>query len=503
MSRRHLRIAGAIATAVALAGLALVSRVVASVPFPPVAVSERIVRVTPGDIATFFIDLLQLWAERLFVAGVVLVSVALGAEVLARLSNRRPNVLAAGFLLGMMALVASMLSPSVDVRIGYLGVACLGAALVYAATARIVLEVLRAKDSDADEGRRRALKYALAGAGGLAVGGGVLAWAADRFAGPNTDVTLMEPAVAAEIPERAPFPDIPGLSPEITSVEDHYTVDINFFPPSVEADGWRLAVHGEVERPMALGFNDLQTRFDVVEEFVALSCISNEVGGDLVGNSRWGGVRLADVLEDAGVRSGAVDVIFRAADGYSDSIPLEIALDPTVLIAVSQNGRPLEQEHGFPARIRVPQIYGMKNVKWLEEIQVVASDYKGYWMQRGWSDEAVVKTQSRIDVPSSGDRLRMGDPAWIAGVAWAGNRGISKVEVSTDGGGSWNQAMLKDPLGPLSRRLWAYRWTPTEKGDHEIVARATDGDGATQPSAETPPHPDGAAGWHTISIATR
>ena len=136
-----------------------------------------------------------------------------------------------------------------------------------------------------------------------------------------------------------------------------------------------------------------------------LVCVSNEVGGNLVGNSAWGGVRLADVLQEAGIEAGAVNVVFSGADGYTDSIPVEAATAPTTLLAVSQNGNPLQQEHGFPCRVRVPSIYGMKNVKWLEWIEVVGRDFKGYWAERGWSDEAIIKTQSRIDVPRDGDSI--------------------------------------------------------------------------------------------------
>jgi hypothetical protein len=334
----------------------------------------------------------------------------------------------------------------------------------------------------------------------VSTAGAGLGWLLKRLAGPDTDVELAAPEVAATVPARAAFPDIPGLTPEITSVGDHYVVDIDIFDPVVEAAEWSLEVTGEVERPLNLSFSQLQDRFDIAEEYSVLCCVSNEVGGNLIGHSRWGGVRLADVLEEAGVRPSAADVVFKAADGYSDSIPLAIARDPSVLLAVSQNGRALQQEHGFPCRVRVPQIYGMKNVKWVTEIELVTSDYEGYWQQRGWSDEAVVKTESRIDVAGDDGEARVGEETWIAGIAWAGARGVSRVEVSTDDGQSWAEAQLKEPIAPSSWRLWAYRWTPDRDGRVRVLCRATDGEGTVQTARVADPHPAGASGYHSFDV---
>jgi DMSO/TMAO reductase YedYZ molybdopterin-dependent catalytic subunit len=321
-----------------------------------------------------------------------------------------------------------------------------------------------------------------------------------RLGGPDRNVALVVPQRPARVPTRPPFPRVPGLSPEITSPEDHYTVDVNLVAPSVDASSWELTVGGEVDRPLRLSFEGLQRRFEVVEEFSALACVSNEVGGDLVGHSRWGGVRLRDVLRAAGISAGASDIVLRGADNYSDSIPTDVAMDPHVLIAVSQNGEPLTQEHGFPCRVRVPPIYGMKNVKWLTSIEVVGGDHQGYWQRRGWSDTAEVKTQSRIDVAGSDGDAALGAETWIAGVAWAGDRGISKVDVSVDGGSTWQAADLKAPIAESSWRLWAYRWTPDRRGEVSVVCRATDGRGRVQTSRRVPPHPDGASGLHEVRV---
>ncbi|HEX2235189.1 MAG TPA: molybdopterin-dependent oxidoreductase, partial [Actinomycetota bacterium] len=335
----------------------------------------------------------------------------------------------------------------------------------------------------------------------LAAGGGVLGWLLRRLGGPDTDVALAEPSRRAARPRRGPWPDIPGLPPEVTSSSAHYVVDINLVRPVVEAEGWTLRVHGDVAEPLELGFEGLQREFEVVEEYAVLACVSNEVGGHLVGHSLWGGVRLADVLARAGPRPGAVDVVFRAADGYSDSIPLAIARDRSVLLATAQNRRPLTQDHGFPCRVRVPPIYGMKNVKWVQSIEVVGSDYEGYWQRRGWSDTATVRTQSRIDVAGDDGTARVGVPTWVAGIAWAGDRGVAAVEVSTDGGASWREAELRAPIGPLSWRQWALRWIPERAGDVEVVCRATDGDGVLQTAARATPHPAGATGRHSVTVS--
>lgn len=203
-------------------------------------------------------------------------------------------------------------------------------------------------------------------------------------------------------------------------------MDIDIVDPVVEASYWSLSVGGLVEESLELSFADLQRRFRLVEEHSVLTCISNPVGGDLVGSSSWTGVRLGEVLSSAGVRDSASDVVFRCADGYSDSIPLLAAFDPSAILAIAQNGRPLTQEHGFPCRLRAPAVYGVKNAKWVEEIEVTGQDYLGYWEERGWSDVANVRTQSRIDTVES--EPRVGQPTWIAGVAWAGARGVNSVE---------------------------------------------------------------------------
>lgn len=501
LQRSELRLAGLIATAVVLAGLWVVGTLSSGVPFGPTSLAEAIIRVVPGDVSTFFIELLGHWAIRLLGFGALAAALAFGALAPAwSAGGGEPKPFLVGVGLAGLDAVAIVLGPIDKEDPAAMVVVLGGAALVYGLVTRGLYESL-VSARDTDSSRRRAIRLGIAGIGGIAVSGGVLGWFSKRFGGPDTDVPLVVPAVRASLPERPPFPDIPGLSPEVTSAADHYVVDINLVPPSVEADRWDLTVGGLVDRPLTLTFQQLQQRFEVVEEHSVLTCISNEVGGNLVGNSVWGGVRLKAILEGAGASSSAVDVIFRADDGYSDSIPIDVAMDPSVIVAVSQNGRPLTQEHGFPCRVRVPMIYGMKNVKWLREIEVVDFNYQGYWMERGWSDVATVRTQSRIDVAGENRRADVGRATWIAGVAWSGGRGISRVEVSTDGGSTWDEAMLRTPINRFSWTLWAYRWTPEASGETVVVCRATDGEGDTQTADVGPPHPSGATGWDRLRVS--
>ncbi len=496
-----LLVAGTIASSVALAASWIASTIAEGVVFAPLALAEAVIRATPGDVATLLIELLGHWAMRLLAGGAVLGALTFGAVMFRRTADEdgpRP-VAAAAFVL-VAAAAATLLSPSPDSELGESATALFISAVLYAKVGRFVHgELSRARD-DLDVGRRRIIALGLGATGAMVAGAGVTRWLIERMAGPDRNVSLAPPTRAATAPARPPFPEIPGLSPEITAAQDHYVIDINIVKPSVEAQGWSLTVGGLVDEPLELDFGSLQGRFEVVEEFSVLSCISNEVGGELVGNSAWGGVRLKDVLTAAGVQPGAVDLVLRGADGYTDSIPVEVGRSPSTLLAVSQNGLPLTQEHGFPCRLRVPEIYGMKNVKWLESIEVVDRDYQGYWMDRGWSDEAVVKTQSRIDVAGDDGEAQSGEPTWVAGVAWAGVRGISSVEVSVDDGETWEEAMLKAPLAPNAWRLWAYRWTPSDTGTHRITCRAYDGPGEPQSADRSTPHPSGATGLPVVEV---
>lgn len=287
------------------------------------------------------------------------------------------------------------------------------------------------------------------------------------------------------------------LPPEITPTGDFYHVSKNFSDPKVAEGGWKVEIGGLVDKPYSLTLAEIRA-LPAVTETRTLCCISNEIGGDLISNATWKGVRLKDILDRAGVQAGAIKLVLGASDGYTDSIAIDKALNGDVIAVYEMNGAQLPDDHGFPLRLLVPDIYGMKNVKWLTRISAVADNYQGFWQQQGWSDPAQIKTMSRIDFPASRDLLPTG-PARMGGVAFAGGRGIAKIELSVDGGASWQEGTIRKPLGPYSWVLWTA--TPQlSEGDHQVMVRATDGTGKTQTEVPRPPLPDGASGWHTIRV---
>lgn len=319
---------------------------------------------------------------------------------------------------------------------------------------------------------------------------------------PPLSLAATPPGAGVGVVADAAFKPVFDVRPELTPTDKLYVVATTFSQPRVDVNDWRLEVTGMVERPRSFSYNELLA-MPRLDQTSTLTCISNEIGADLIGNITWTGVRLRDILQQAGVISGAVDVVLHSVEGYSDSITLERALNPQNLIVYGMNGITLPISHGFPARLIVPGIYGMKNVKWLGQIEVVGEDYKGFWQRRGWSDPAVVKTQSTIDTGNydigarQNVRLENGKVV-IGGYAFAGDRGISAVEVQIDGG-EWQPAQLKQATSALTWRQWRYEW-PATLGDHAVVVRARDGLGQIQTQEQAQPHPDGASGWHQLSI---
>ena len=308
------------------------------------------------------------------------------------------------------------------------------------------------------------------------------------------------PTVTAE-PVRAPnFDHIAGIAPLITPNDDFYLIDTALSYPQIDPQDWSLRIHGMVDREVEIGFEELLD-LGLVQEQVTLSCVSNRVGGRLVGNAEWVGVPLATVLEQAGVQPGATQIVGRSVDRWTAGFPTEVALDGRVaLVAVQMNGEPLPISHGFPARLVVAGLYGyVSATKWLSDIELTTWDgFDGYWIPRGWSKEGPIKTQSRIDVPRPGATVDPG-PTAIAGVAWAPSRAIEKVEVQVDDE-PWVEAELSRETTVNSWRQWMVTWNATP-GEHRVRVRATDGTGATQTSENSNPAPDGATGWHTIRVS--
>jgi DMSO/TMAO reductase YedYZ molybdopterin-dependent catalytic subunit len=286
---------------------------------------------------------------------------------------------------------------------------------------------------------------------------------------------------------------------EVTDNGAFYRVDINPIPPQLSLDTWTLNVHGKVKNPVTLTKDSLET-LQAMDEYATLECVSNTIypPGALISNAKWTGIPLAALLNQVGIQTDAKYVVFRSGDGYSVGVPLERALLPGALLVFKMNGETLPNEHGFPLRAIIPGLYGMMNAKWITDIELTDGVYLGYWQERGWSNDARIKTTSIIYYPAP--NAHVNGSILIAGVAFAGDRSISKVEVSVDGGTTWKEATLKSPSSPYSWVLWAYEWTPVTRGTTMIIARAYDGKGQVQDSMATQPFPDGASGYPSVQV---
>ncbi len=357
----------------------------------------------------------------------------------------------------------------------------------------------------AGPGRRLLLRTA-----GIVAAGGAGAFAAGRLLGQRARDTEASRA-AVRLPAPAdPAPalpagvevGVPGVAPFRVPAEDFYRIDTALVLPRVRAEDWRLRIHGMVDREVTLDFAALLAA-PLVERDVTLACVSNEVGGDLVGNARWLGLPLGPLLRQAGPRPDADMVLSTSTDGFTCSTPLAALTDGRdALLAVGMNGEPLPVEHGFPVRMVVPGLYGyVSATKWVTDLEVTRFDRaQAYWTPRGWSARAPVKTQSRIDVPRQGQDVPAGRVA-VAGVAWAQHVGVDGVEVRVDGG-PWQPARLAAEASTDTWRQWVFAWDATP-GRHTLQVRATDRRGVPQTGEEAPPAPDGATGWHTRDIVVR
>ncbi len=294
-------------------------------------------------------------------------------------------------------------------------------------------------------------------------------------------------------------PTIPELTPIVMPNERFYRIDTSLLTPDVDAATWNLRIHGLVDRETTLTFDEL-VGLPLFEQYVTIACVSNEVGDNLVGNAKWTGVRLREVLDMAGVQAGATQLVGRSIDGWTAGMPTAWVMDPArePMIAVKMNDVPLPPNHGYPARLIVPGLYGyVSATKWVTELELTTLEaFDAYWVPRGWAKEAPILTQSRIDTPGPGAVVATGRVP-VAGIAWAPDRGVSKVEVGIDG--VFSEAQLSRPISDTTWVQWVAYWDATP-GQHLISVRATDGKGETQPEQRTPPAPDGARGWHTVPV---
>jgi DMSO/TMAO reductase YedYZ molybdopterin-dependent catalytic subunit len=302
----------------------------------------------------------------------------------------------------------------------------------------------------------------------------------------------------------------PLVASEVTPNDKFYRIDTNIIVPSVDANTWRLNVRGLVKNgPMQFTYDELKS-MPSISEYATLECISDKIDGDLISTANWKGVPLKSILEKAQVLPGAIYVVFRCYDGYDVGIPLDRGLMDGTILAYEMNGTSLPAEHGFPLRAIVPGLYGMMNAKWITDIELVNKIYEGFWQRRGWANNAQYQTHSKIAIP--GDALQnrlveelsttnvatVGNKSPLAGIAFAGDRGISKVEVSTDGGNTWQTSTIKDPLSSNSWVLWALEWIPQNPGKYNIVVRATDKAGNVQTAEIRDNFPSGATGYHSV-----
>src|SRR3984885_13596190 len=348
--------------------------------------------------------------------------------------------------------------------------------------------------------RRRFLLTA-AGAAALAVGGAGAGQALlSRFSvsAARSGVTLPAPAVTGPRPPGGAQLAVPGISPFTTPDGDFYRVDAARSLPQVPPEQWHLRVHGLVERELDITFDQLLKR-PLTEADITLACVSNQGGGPYVGNPRWLGASLAALLREARVKRGADQILSTSADGWTCGTPIQTVMDGrTALLAVGVNGGPLPVAHGLPARMMVPGLYGyVSATKWVVDLEITTFAQKSYWVQRGYSTRAPIKTESRIDVPRPLAQVKAGRTA-VAGVAWAPHRGIDAVQVRADNG-PWNQARLAPVPGIDTWRQWVWEWDAPH-GLHTLAVRATDGTHATQPSRRVPIFPNGATGWDTVTV---
>jgi DMSO/TMAO reductase YedYZ molybdopterin-dependent catalytic subunit len=506
-------IAGVVAAGVALGVGELVCGIGAGQATLVTSVGTQFIDRFAASLKDLAIQLFGTNDKAALITGIVIVSIALGA-VLGKATVKRRWVGPAGFVaFGVVGLWSYLENP-----LGSAGTGITAAVFAVAAGTVTLLGLLRmlqvgraalADGAAVPAGWDSSRRLFLTAAGSLAVLAAGAAVVGRRFG--RSDV-VEEARQAADLPKptsstavpapTGPFPDVPGLSTYITPSTDFYRIDTALTVPQVDVAGWSLKIEGMVDHELSFTYDELVDMADF-SDTVTLQCVSNEVGGNLVGNATWQGVPLKTLLDRAGVQEGATQVVGHSVDDFTAGFPTEVGLDGrTAMVAVAMNGEPLPAVHGFPARLVVAGLYGyVSATKWLDSISLTRwEDFDGYWVPRGWAKEGPIKIASRIDVPRSGATIDAGQQA-IAGVAWQPDVGISKVEVQVDDG-PWMTAQLGDATSDDTWVQWYVPWAATS-GSHRLRVRATNAEGEVQTDERADPAPDGATGWHTRTVQVR
>ena len=500
---------GFLSAAVALGIGHLMAGFVGGTASPVIAVGSTAIDASPEWLKSYAIRTFGTNDKAVLVAGIGVV-VAIVAVVVGVIALHRPRVgVVALIALGAVGAAAATARPENGLGAAVPSIVATVAGLATFRWLRLAAGIRASATGAADPDGvapssfdRRRFLLAGAGAAGLAAVSGL----AGRFLIRRAEANASRAAVRIPAPvDVAPPPPadadlrIPGVGPFITPNDVFYRVDTSLLVPSVTAEGWSLRIHGMVRDELSLDYGALLAR-PLMERDVTLTCVSNPVGGHYIGNARWIGAPLADLLREAGVDPGADQIVSRSIDGFTVGTPTSVVMDGRdAMLAVAMNGQPLPLEHGFPVRMIVPGLYGyVSATKWLVDIELTTfASYDAYWVRRGWAQQAPIKTESRIDLPKPGATVPAGSVT-VAGIAWAQHRGISRVEVSVDG--EWQPARLAEQDTIDTWRQWVYDWDATP-GEHTLAVRATDRTGATQTATPADPVPNGATGDHTISVS--